>query len=426
MTASDVQAGAKRQGVPPSVWIVLAALAVRLAAVGVLHSLPPMAIVGSTAVRPADQPVFPDSVEFLMVSWHIRMGRGPILSADSAVGRMPGYPYFLAGVALVFGDGLLAPRLAQAVLGAASVALVILFTGRLFGRRAGRVAGTIAAVYPMFVLMGVLLLSETLFLLLFLAGLVCVHGAFTRRDLPASIGAGIAFGAATLVRSSLLLFVPFAACAWVLLGRFERGALLRAAAMLAACAAAMSPWVVRNRHVTGRFVPTRLRVGPSLYEALNPEADGGPMMQRIDWGDGTQGLSEYEKDRLWRRRAIDYALANPGRVAVLAVRKLARFWNPVPNERRLRHPAAMAALGIPYLLVMLFACVGAGHAWRRPEAALTVILPVVYYSLLHLVFVSSVRYRIVVMPLLIALAGLGIARVREQRRRSRGADASAS
>jgi 4-amino-4-deoxy-L-arabinose transferase-like glycosyltransferase len=409
-----------------SVWLVLAALFVRVAAVGVLHSLPPMAIVGSTAARPADQPVFPDSVEFLMVSWNIRMGDGPVLSADSAVGRMPGYPYFLAGVALVCGDGLLAPRLAQAVLGAATVALLILLTGRLFGRRASHVAGAIAALYPMFVLMGALLLSETLFMMLFLAGMVCLHGAFVRRDLSASVGAGIAFGAATLVRSSLLLFLPFAACAWVLLRRFERGTMLRAAAMLVACMATMSPWVVRNWHVTGHFVPTRLRVGPSLYEALNPEADGGPMMQRIDWGDGSAGLSEYEKNRLWRRRAIDYALANPGHVAALAVRKIVRFWNVVPNERRLRHPAAMVGLGLPYVLVMLFACVGAARSWRRPEVALTAILPVVYYSLLHLVFVSSVRYRIVVMPLLIALAGLGVVGVWERRQCSRGADASAS
>jgi hypothetical protein len=150
------------------------------------------------------------------------------------------------------------------------------------------------------------------------------------------------------------------------------------------------------------------------------------MMQRIDWGDGTEGLSEFEKNRLWRQRAIDYALANPGRVVVLAVRKLARFWNVVPNERRLRHPVTMAVLGIPYLLVIVLACVGAARWWRRPEVALTVILPVVYYSLLHLVFVSSVRYRIVVMPLLIALAGVGAVGAWERRQRPRGTDASAS
>jgi hypothetical protein len=86
----------------------------------------------------------------------------------------------------------------------------------------------------------------------------------------------------------------------------------------------------------------------------------------------------------------------------------------------------MAVLGIPYLLVMVLACIGAARCWRRPEVALTVILPVVYYSMLHLVFVSSVRYRIVVMPLLIALAGVGVVRVWEGRRRPSGTDASAS
>jgi len=407
-------------------WLVLAALALRVGAVVGVHALPPLALVGSTAVRPATHPVFPDSVEFLMVSWHIRAGDGPILSGDSAVGRMPGYPYLLAGITSVFGEGLLAPRLVQAALGALAVGMAALLAGRLFGRRVALAAGVIAAVYPMFIMMSALLLSETLFILLFLAGILCLHRAFAEDTLPAAIAAGAAFGAATLVRSSLLLYVPMAAGAWVVLRRFKVGAFVRAAMMLAAFAAVMAPWVVRNWRVTGHFVPTRLRVGPSLYEALNPEADGGPMMQRIDWGDGTEGLTEYEKNALWRIRAIEYAKQNPGHVASLAVRKLVRFWNIMPNDPRFRRPLIVIGMGLPFAGVMFLALLGGWLSWGRADVALTALLPVVYYSLLHMVFVSSVRYRVAVMPLLIVLAGLGMVRVRGHVRSRRSPDATSS
>jgi len=281
----------------------------------------------------------------------------------------------------------------------------------VFGDFEGLAAAWILAVYPFAVMFTPLILAETVFIAFLLWGALCLRSAWAGRTGSAAL-AGLAFGLATLVRASLLPGVLLFAAAWVLLRRFAKGAVARATLMLAVFAATMTPWTVRNWLASGgHFVPTTLRAGPSLYEALNPEADGGPMMDRINWGWGTTGLSEYEQHRLWQQRAAAWARANPGRVLALAGRKLVRFWNPIPNAGEFRRPLLCAAIAVPYVAVMLLALVGLAGSWRRLEACLILLLPVVYYALLHVVFVSSIRYRLPVMPLLMVVAGHGAARL---------------
>ena len=58
-------------------------------------------------------------------------------------------------------------------------------------------------------------------------------------------------------------------------------------------------------------------------------------------------------------------------------------------------------------MVILLAVVGLATSWRRADVGLILVLPVVYHSALHTVFVGSIRYRIAVMPLVMVLAARG-------------------
>ncbi|MFP4057166.1 MAG: ArnT family glycosyltransferase [Candidatus Brocadiia bacterium] len=395
--------------------ILLVALAVRVAAVVAFHSLPRLTIGEHTVSSPGERPLFPDALEYEAMARNIRRGRGLVVSESSRIARMPGYPCFLAAVHAAFGEGLLAVRLTQAVLGVATAGLAYLFARRLFGPGEGLVAAAAAAVYPIFVLLVVLVLSEVLFAALLAGGMVCLGKAASSRRLVWALGTGAVLGAATLVRASLLLFVPLAAVCWVVGSRLDRRALRGAVLMVAVFAAMLAPWGVRNWWASGgHIVVTTLRAGASLYEALNPQADGGPMMESIDWGRASRELeargvepTEYARDRFWRRLAVRYAARRPGRVGELALRKLRRFWSPVPNEPALRTRLLCLLLGVPYGIAVVLAVVGLGASWRRGDVLLILVLPVVYHSLLHMVFVSSIRYRVVVMPLVLGLSAHG-------------------
>ena len=96
-----------------------------------------------------------------------------------------------------------------------------------------------------------------------------------------TIGAGVLAGLATLMRPSWLLFLPFAAGIGLVFFA-ERGKQLAiAGVMLLVLCLTMSPWWIRNYAVAGRYVPTTLQVGASLYDGLGPQATGGSDMRFV-------------------------------------------------------------------------------------------------------------------------------------------------
>jgi len=455
-------------------------LALRVGAVVAFQFSPAIHVGGRVIVCPATHPLFPDTIEYLRVAENVRLGKGFMVSDDCLIGRMPGYPVFLALIQIAFGESMLAARLAQALVGTALIAIAWLLARELYGEREAHVAAAFVALYPPFILYTVLLLSETLFTALVACGGLWLARAVrpeaggqrgegeaedrkpsdlvpTASGLAppvAAILAGVFLGLATLVRASLLLFIGLAAVAWVLArlarclpkvsdlregmpgalgledsaeyppegvkpsgggppgGKGAWRATGLAALMLATFALTMAPWVVRNYSASGgHFVTTTLRAGASLYEALNPAADGGPMMEKIDWDWGTKGLGEWERDQLWRQRAAEFARENPVRVLDLALRKLGRFWNPMPNATEFQSPVLVGAMAPPFAIAAALGLVGLWASRRRGRALLILLLPVVYYSGLHTVFVSSIRYRDPVMPFILILAACGATRL---------------
>jgi 4-amino-4-deoxy-L-arabinose transferase-like glycosyltransferase len=122
--------------------------------------------------------------------------------------KAPLYPYLLAGMRLVGGDGFWGFGLGQAALGVLNVWLIFLLAERFFGLGAATVAGLGAALYGPFLLHETLVLRDTLGVsvtLLLLWGLARCTKETPRRW----FGAGLLFALALLARELTLLFGPF-------------------------------------------------------------------------------------------------------------------------------------------------------------------------------------------------------------------------
>ena len=388
----------------------------------------------STLERRGERFLFGDTEGYLILAEQIRHARPyEFGAAEARVVRMPGFPLLLAAILCVFGDNVLIIRLVLAAVGTLACGLLYVLGRRLFDHRVGLLAAGGAAVYPTFVLFSVVVLSETWFVVLMLANLIGLarvaqgppndhppSGASKteeQTDWPALV-CGILAGAATLVRPSWLLFSPALMAARVAVGPHRRRALRQAVFLLAGMAAIMAPWWARNYRATGRFVPTTLWVGASLYDGLNPNATGGSDMRFMPEVKAKR-LGEVEQDRYLRQEAIRFARENPRRALELAGLKFLRYWSPWPHAEQFQ--------GWPAGLVLLFSygpALGLAVAglWRQRGQGWTLallVMPVMYFCLIHLIFASSIRYRLPGMYPLMVLAATAL--VSPRPRLSRGA-----
>jgi len=352
--------------------------------------------------------------------------------------RAPGYPILLALVIKLVGPSIISARVASAVAGSLAVGGIYWIGRQLFDIQTGLVAAAMVAVYPGAVAQGGLVLAEAPFcavmvlqLALWQRGLLATVSSSgdLRRATVWHFAAGLAAGAATLIRPSWLLFTPLAILVHWLSKRPDLRALVGGLALLTGLTVVMLPWWVRNARVVGHFVPTTLQVGASLLDGLNPAASGGSNMDLVRVrqialrrtltvaAGPTADTIEYQVDRAIAREALDWAYTHPGRTAQLAVIKFVRTWNIWPNEKSLRHPLARLLVLLSYVPVLALGLIGGYRYATRGWCYALCLAPAVYVATLHVVFVGSIRYR---QPAMLPLAVMAAAALVDRGRRSGG------
>ncbi|MFN0021032.1 MAG: glycosyltransferase family 39 protein [Pirellulaceae bacterium] len=373
---------------------------------------------------------FGDSDSYWEMGKGLAQGEG-LHYGRARIFRTPGYPLLLAGLFKVCGDGrdaahephVLCGRVLSAILGTIAVGGVGILGYLLFGTRTAVVAGVMAAVNPEAIALSTFVLSEAPFCPLMVLHVVAWTFAWKSKDVKQqiswSLAGGIAAGLATLMRPSWLLFLPFAVPIGLVFYRERPKQLMIAAVMLGGLCVTMLPWWVRNYQIAARFVPTTLQVGASLYDGISPDATGVSEMSFVPRfrreqiaaderaavsGETLVGIFEDRLDQRMQRTAVAWAGKNPGRVVELGGIKFLRMWNPLPNAAEFQSTLLRVALAISYTPVILLALVGLWRFAPRGWPYLLCFLPAVYFTCLHCVFVSSLRYRQPAMLVLIVLA----------------------
>jgi 4-amino-4-deoxy-L-arabinose transferase-like glycosyltransferase len=398
----------------PLFWIILAALAIRCgSAFWLQHDL--------DVVKKRPFLIEGDAQGYWDLGLRIA-DRQPYEIYRRYVLRMPGYPAFVAGainlsrmLGIADRDHLVA-RLLMAAVGTLTCGLVAVLGKMLFDAPTGTLAAAITAIAPPLVGFSVILLSETLFAATLVVSLLCIAKLVScaAREQPLlqqckwAALTGVTIGLAVYVRPSWLLAAPCIAgffAAWLIWQRsIWKG--VAVAGIIVACAyGSLLPWAYRNDVVTGHWIWTTLWVGPSLYDGLNPQANGESNMEFFEHDRLMNQMSEHEVDRYYREKSWQFVRDNPGQTLALTFDKLRRFWMPWPNAKQFSNLTVKFAIAAYFLPVLAGAIIGWIWGPRNPWAWILTLGPILYFSCVHAIFLGSLRYRLPAeYPLCIAAA----------------------
>jgi 4-amino-4-deoxy-L-arabinose transferase-like glycosyltransferase len=389
----------------------------------------------------------------------------------TAVGHWPpGYELFLAGVFRAAGVDPLAAKIADVALSTLTVAAAALLARSLGGRRAGHVAGWLCALHPGLVAFSHYLYSETLFAALLTGGALFAFRRPEGATRAEQVAAGVLFGLAILTRSVLLYFLPL----WVAAQALRRRApeARRALVVTLVALAVVAPWTLRNALRYGAFVPVDSTAAMTAYFAFQPTLFNRDLGFIADWRPEGRPCPHVPLDpapalpsqaalraglrpgvdaffeageplldaklaqvRAWvlvdwpavarceRARAAELVRRDPAAPLRNAAGRVYAFWGPnnfllravhggeypAPPLDRARYAWVESAVVGFHVLVLAAAILALGRRGAPALVGWTAGLAA-YSTAVHAVAVSFSRYRLPLMPLLIVLASLWLAR----------------
>ena len=339
----------------------------------------------------------PDPFDWISIATRIAGGEGL-----GGTFRPPGYSAFLAAIFFIFGKSITAARLAQSLLGAGTCLLAYGSARRLYNSLAGRIAAVLVCCYPYFIAYSADLLSETLqaFLLALGTWLLIKTGDEPTWENAALTGAAIA--ASALTKSVVLPFFFLAGFwLWWRTSSFKTAFLAGFFALLA-----VFPWSARQ-YLSGSgsvsapvSTPWLTLAGSSCDEAFWQEMRGefdrpqdetmnAPAIPK-DWK-WLSSLPPAERNTEARARALAWIKANPGKFYYLAYKRFRHFWRLRPMMAwPWQKYAAMATSGIYIPLALLWLLLA--RSYFRSNSLIIALFCA--YTLPHLFFVVTLRYRI--------------------------------
>jgi 4-amino-4-deoxy-L-arabinose transferase-like glycosyltransferase len=362
-----------------------------------------------------------------------RPGAGAAGTRGPSAYFAPGYPYFLALVDLIDGhavhrDGAIHPaRIAQAVLGTITVALIGLVALELFGATAGLIALVLAAVYPVAIELAGTLVAENLLTPLVLgavyAGLRARRASRPRSAYAWVAGAGVLTGLATLTHeNAVLIALPLI----VAVRRVGPRRLLAPGLLIATAALSILPWTIRNAEVMHRFIPVSDETGITLVGTYNPASAANPVVP-YKWrlffaipGERplilqANHLTEPQLGDKLQHQALHYISQHPSAPLQAGFHNTLRLFE---LEGTYAWQAAAAGISLPLgtarigvvscWLLCLFALAGAFSRAVRTAPKWVWAVPLLLTLSVVLVNVETPRFRAPIDPFLILLAAAGL------------------
>lgn len=372
-----------------------------------------------------------------VIAHNIRQGYGYRFSPDTALTLMrePGYPYFLALLEWLFGAGLAAPIVANLLLSSGS-ALLISKLGRSISALPGapQLAAVLFLLHPGVAIAELRSGVEIPFIFMLLCFFLSLRRALHSERIRDYLLAGLVLGLTSCIRSTALLFPPFLLIYHWSRQRSWRSVLhscARIAAIMAMAFLVLTPWIVRNYQLVGKFIPTASVGGVALqvgnYICTHADGNKGFHERDVEAADARRQIAaqlgyrftgdyyQYFYDphdevnfnsELSRQVKAQY-LRSPQVFAKCATENLVSFWFA---GKTATSTALNVCVQLPYLLLGIAGLVlGFRQADRAVAACL--LLFVIYSEAVYAPIHAQARYSVPMVPILALFAAIPLARL---------------
>jgi 4-amino-4-deoxy-L-arabinose transferase-like glycosyltransferase len=269
--------------------------------------------------------------------------------------HVPGTTLFLTMGVLLFGKHEIAGRLMAILISSFSAPLLYRFALNIEGAFPAVLAGLCGALYPTWAFYSVNTLSEPFLMPLLLLALIVTHKAFESSAWGIAFGAGLAWGAATLVRPVVVPMTGLVALYFVSRGKWKGGFVLGLGFL-----AMLSPWLVRNYMVFGRLLLAN-QGGEVLLGSNNPYILATPKNYGMwiaprevpEYREKLEGVrDEITENTIEKQLAMDYLRQNRKDIPRLVYYKLERWLTPITETGGSVRILVLGSYGV--LLVLLF------------------------------------------------------------------------
>jgi 4-amino-4-deoxy-L-arabinose transferase-like glycosyltransferase len=319
-------------------------------------------------------------------------------------------------VSSLFGaTGFFAHKVVASLVGVGASVMSGLLGRTVAGRRTGLVAAGVVAIHPGFWVIDGILMPEGLFALTVAASLLAAYKLAQHSSARRAALLGAAIGLATLARGEGLLLAP------LLLVPLARHAWRHAALALAAAAAVLAPWLVRNALVFDAPVVVSVNANEVIRNAncdLTWHGDLLGFWAYACYGDEPpEPLDQAERGEWFRERGLEYIAARRDRVPVVVAARVGRVWElyrPFHNThlatiegRNLQ--VARAGL-FAYWATLPLAALGVLTLRRRAVSVWPLLSPFVAVTVTAALAYGATRFRVPADVALAVLSAVGLVR----------------
>ena len=360
--------------------------------------------------------------------------------------RAPLYAYFLATIYKLFGHSYWAARIAQSIIGSASVVLLYRLGRTLFRPTIGVIAAVLMAFYGPLIFNNGELHTPVLevFLDLLLLNLLVRRQTHNPEfQVPHSTFhialSGIIVGLSAITRPSILVVIPVVVCWLAVDNRPGRRAAIAIAAFLAGAAIFPTLVTLRNWRVSGDPVFIAAQGGINLYLGNRPGADGftpsTPTRYRFDseyedsvalYGQRAaedavgHPLTASQAQSYWVKRSMDWWRVDPVDALKLTLRKVVVGWSHSEIRNNTAYAFARQELtpflwvcGVGFWLAGPLGITGIILRRRQSGARRLAVFALVYMASFVPFFMAD-RYRLPVIPILLLFAAYAIVDIVER------------